>query len=468
MESSDAKKTAYTALRDSTILEVASAIEDLIEHGLDSELSRINALAFAARHGLNEEDVIAGFLYGSQFGLFDLAWNILCPGCGGVLETGETLKTVNQDEYSCALCACGYEPTLDEMVEVTFTVSPRVRRIAAHTPDTLSWIQYFRQMFWSSGVDVPEEEELTRLVEAITLDRVELAAGEKVVLSLQLPEEFVIIFDPVVHLAHFLEVKGEPTNEQQSFLFVMTHHQTPTATTVMRPGPAQISLENRSTQRTLPGLWIAGDGLHDLLSRRRPFLTAKRLLSNQTFRDIYRTDTVAVDQRLKITSLTFLFTDLKGSTELYERVGDLVAYDMVRAHFRLLNEIVAAQGGAVVKTIGDAVMATFPTPERAMAAALGMRDALKELNEELVLKIGIHQGPCLAVSLNDRQDYFGQTVNIASRVQGLANASSIFVTRDVIEHTEASKLLQARGVKPTAQQRSLRGIANQFEIFEIT
>jgi class 3 adenylate cyclase len=248
----------------------------------------------------------------------------------------------------------------------------------------------------------------------------------------------------------------------------MTNDQSPTGTTQMRPGPVRIFLENRSIRRTLPGLWIAGDKLHHLLGRRRPFLTAKRLLSNQTFRDIYRTDTVAVDQRLKITSLTFLFTDLKGSTELYERVGDLVAYDLVRAHFRLLNEIIAAEGGAVVKTIGDAVMATFPTPERAMAAALRMRDALKELNEELELKIGIHQGPCLAVSLNDRQDYFGQTVNIASRVQSLAKASSIFVTRQIVDHSEASKLLLATGVEPTAHQRSLRGIANQFEIFEIT
>ena len=80
------------------------------------------------------------------------------------------------------------------------------------------------------------------------------------------------------------------------------------------------------------------------------------------FRDIYHADTLDVEQRLKITSLTFLFTDLKGSTELYERVGDLVAYDLVRAHFRILTEIVGTEAGAVVKTIGDAVMATFPTP----------------------------------------------------------------------------------------------------------
>ena len=118
-----------------------------------------------------------------------------------------------------------------------------------------------------------------------------------------------------------------------------------------------------------------------MMANRRPFLTAKRLLSNQTFRDLYRTDTLDVDQRLKITSLTFLFTDLSGSTELYERVGDLVAFDLVRAHFNVLNEIVAAEAGAVVKTIGDAVMATFPTPDRAVAAALRMRDAMRKLNE---------------------------------------------------------------------------------------
>ena len=95
--------------------------------------------------------------------------------------------------------------------------------------------------------------------------------------------------------------------------------------------------------RALPTVWIAGHTLHDLLGKRRPFLTAKRLLTNQTFRDIYRTDTLDVDQGLKITSLTFLFTDLKGSTALYDRVGDLVAYDLVREHFRVLNEIVASE-----------------------------------------------------------------------------------------------------------------------------
>jgi class 3 adenylate cyclase len=246
----------------------------------------------------------------------------------------------------------------------------------------------------------------------------------------------------------------------------------PFGTVEMRPGPLRLSLENRTDRRVLPALWIAGDKLHGLLGKRKPFLTAKRLLTNQTFRDIYRTDTLDVDQRLKITSLTFLFTDLKGSTALYERVGDLVAYDLVRQHFHVLNDVVAAEAGAVVKTIGDAVMATFPTPDRALAAALRMREAMSKINaergsEDLLLKIGIHEGPCLAVTLNDRQDYFGQTVNIAARVQGLASSRAIFVTQPVIEDPSAAKILEAEDLRPTMQRAALRGISDETTVYEI-
>ncbi len=132
----------------------------------------------------------------------------------------------------------------------------------------------------------------------------------------------------------------------------------------MRPGPLRLSLENRTDRRVLPALWIAGDALHHLLGKRKPFLTAKRLLTNQTFRDIYQTDTLDADQRLKITSLTFLFTDLKGSTALYERVGDLVAYDLVRQHFRVLHEIVGGgdrRGGQDHRRRGDGDISRRPT-----------------------------------------------------------------------------------------------------------
>src|SRR5947209_12153784 len=244
--------TLFDALRQSAKPKPVSAIEKLIEDGPDRELCRINALAFAARHKLNEEDVIAAFLHGARLGIFDMSWNILCPTCGGVLDSGATLKTVKQAEYTCVLCAEDCEPTLDEIVEVTFTVSPRVRRIAAHDPETLPFIEYYRQVFWSSGVDLPDDEALAKWFKETTLDAVELSAGEKVVLSLQLPEGYVIVFDPVLHMSQHIEVTGEPAPEGQSLSFVMTRDHGPSATVQMHSGTLKLTLENRSNSRTLP------------------------------------------------------------------------------------------------------------------------------------------------------------------------------------------------------------------------
>jgi class 3 adenylate cyclase len=460
----------FSVLRRSADKDAVAAIERLVESGADHELCRINALDFAKRTGIDEERIIAALLHSARLGLFELSWNVLCPGCGGVLDASTTLKTVDKDEYDCALCAAGYQATLDEIVEVTFTVSQRVRKIAAHTPDTLPFNEYMRQVFWGSGIDLPADFE--SLIEETTIESVELPPDEKALLSLQLPASFVIVFDPVTHATQFIDVKGEPTRERQNLALILNTLRSPTGTVVMRPGPLRLSFENRSGRRTLPAVWMAGDVLHALLGRRRPFLTAKRLLTNQVFRDLYGTDTIDIHQRLKITSLTFLFTDLKGSTQLYERVGDLAAFDLVRAHFGALNEIVAAEAGAVVKTIGDAVMATFPTPDRALAAALRMREAMRKLNAErgnddLLLKIGLHEGPCLAVVLNDRQDYFGQTVNIASRVQNLAVSRAIFATGSVLDDERSTALLQRNGLTPTPHSGVLRGITAELPVYEI-
>jgi class 3 adenylate cyclase len=450
---------------------VADAIARLIETGEDHELNRVNVLDFARRTELDEERVISGFLHASRLGLFEPTWNVLCPGCGGVLDAHSTLKSLRHDDYNCALCAAGYEASVDEQVEVAFTVSPRVRRIAAHDPNTLPIWEYFKQVFWSSGVDF-NKESFKALTDEVTLEALELPAGEKAVLSLQLPAQFIIVFEPVTHAAQFIDVQGEPTKERQQLSLMYNNVHAPTGTTTLRPGPLRLSLDNQTGVRVLPSVFIAAEGLHHLIGKRKPFLTAKRVLTNQTFRDVYKADNLNIDQRLKITSLTFLFTDLKGSTALYERVGDLAAFDLVRAHFHALLEIISSEKGAVVKTIGDAVMATFIRPEHALAAALRMRSAMAVLNtqrgtEDLVVKIGIHEGPCLAVMLNERQDYFGQTVNIAARVQSLSTSQEIHITGPVIDSPAVVTILEREAIKPIQKEAALRGIADKIVVYEI-
>jgi class 3 adenylate cyclase len=450
---------------------VADAIVQLVETGEDHELNRINVLDFAKHTGLDEEQAISGFLHAARLGLFDLTWNVLCPGCGGVLDAHSTLKSLRNDDYQCGLCACGYEASVDEQVEVAFTVSPRVRRIAAHDPNTLPLWEYFKQVFWSSGVDL-NKDSFESLTEEVTLDALELPAGEKAQLSLQLPPQFIIVFEPVTHSAQFIDVQGEPTKERQQLSLIYNKAHPPVGNMVMRPGPLRLSVDNQAGVRVLPTVFIAAEALHLLIGKRKPFLTAKRMLSNQTFRDVFKADNLDVDQRLKITSLTFLFTDLKGSTALYERVGDLAAFDLVRAHFHALLEIISSEKGAVVKTIGDAVMATFVRPEHAIVAGLRMRAAMEKLNadrgtRDLVVKIGIHEGPCLAVTLNERQDYFGQTVNIAARVQSLSTSQEIHITGPVIDAPGVAALLDQEAIKPIQKQAALRGIADKIVVYEI-
>jgi class 3 adenylate cyclase len=464
-------ETLFAALRQSADEKVVDVLERMVRDAPDHALNKMNALDLAAKEGLDEERVIAALLNAVGLGMFEMTWNVMCPSCAGVLSANKSLKTLNREQYHCAFCAAGYETTLDNLVEVTFTVSPRLRKIAAHSPDELSAAEYYRQIFWSSAIDLPAD--LEKLLREVTLESVDLPAGERAILSLHVPKGTLIVFDPVTHTAQFLDVGGEEASERQNLSVIFNKVPVPVDSVALRPGPLRLALENRTEGRVLPAVWLTNQALDDLLKQRKPILTATRLLTNQTFRDIYRTQTLAIGQRLKILSLTFLFSDLKDSTGLYDRVGDLVAFDLVNEHFRLLQEIIASERGAIVKTIGDAVMATFETPDRAIAAAIRMREAMSDLGAErqhqsLHLKMGIHEGSCLAVILNEQQDYFGQTVNIASRVQGLAASRAIMVTESVVENADARALLESNGLKPTRKSVALTGIADKVSVYEIS
>src|ERR1700748_1057834 len=135
-------QSQFSVLKQTADPRVADAIQRLVESGEDHELNRINVLDFSNQNGLDEERVIAGFLHASRLGLFDLTWNVLCPGCGGVLDAHSTLKSLRHDDYHCGLCACNYEASVDEQAEVAFPVRPRVRRIAAHDPNALPIWEY--------------------------------------------------------------------------------------------------------------------------------------------------------------------------------------------------------------------------------------------------------------------------------------------------------------------------------------
>jgi class 3 adenylate cyclase len=202
-----------------------------------------------------------------------------------------------------------------------------------------------------------------------------------------------------------------------------------------------------------------------------PFLSGKQLITSQTFRDLFHYDVVKGTESLGVKNIAILFTDLKGSTSLYERIGDLSAFSLVRQHFDILGKVVAHNSGSIVKTIGDAVMASFMNPLQAVKAAVEMHKEVEQMNaslgaKDIILKIGIHSGASIVVNLNDRLDYFGQTVNIAARVQNLAAADEIYLTTDVYNFEGVAGFLSGESVEQSLAR--VKGVQEELSVYKVS
>ena len=244
-------------------------------------------------------------------------------------------------------------------------VSPKVRRIAAHHPTTPPLWEYYKQVFWSSGIDPQGFLCLAdRGCDAGCVGSRRRKAGTVDVL----PPEFIIVFEPATHSAHFIDFEGEPTDKRQQLRLTFNKAHPPKGSITLRPGPSRLALDNESSLRTLPTVFVA-DELHHLLAKRGRSSPPSGCCRTRCSAMCSRLNST-IDQRLD--DLVDLSVHRpQGVDALYERVGDLAAFDLVRGIFHALLEIIAAEKGAVVKTIGDAVMATFVKPDHASSRACG-------------------------------------------------------------------------------------------------
>ena len=203
-------------------------------------------------------------------------------------------------------------------------------------------------------------------------------------------------------------------------------------------------------------------------------VSGQALLLLPDFRRLFPQEHVLPDESLEVSRVALIFTDLAGSTALYAARGDPRAYHLVRLHFDELFAVADDHNGAVVKNIGDAVMAAFQTPAEALDAALAMQRGIDALNrgqsltaaERLILKVGLHSGPCLNVTLNDRPDYFGTTVNIAARVQGLSHGGDIVFTDTIRSDSDAQAVMGNQPLESILV--TLKGIEGQLLVHRMT
>lgn len=389
-------------------------LADFAVQGMAADLSRLRPKVLARELGVTPRAAAEACLAGVKAGLFTMKWDLLCPNCRGPQGSVSTLAELPHGAH-CSSCNIDYDRDFERNVELTFAPTPSVRPVPT-------------SRFCLSG---PMETPHVAV-------QVLLAPGERRDVAVDLPAGAYRL--RTMHPGEFVDVDYDVDDEAGAFPSLC----------VTASGVQLLSLPDGSQQPgTLTFVNAADFEVAALIEDRtwtRDALTAPEAISMQAFRDLFAEATLRPGDDAGVSQVALLFTDLRGSTALYERVGDATAYNLVREHFRLLAAIVRDHDGAVVKTIGDAVMASFVDPAQAVRAALAMQEQIGSSGDPdrtLVLKVGVHAGPSVVVTLNDRLDYFGSTVNMAARLQGQSAGGDIVLSRAVAADPAVQEILTA-------------------------
>ena len=401
----------------------------------DPDVIRMRPFALADSWGEQRLEVLRLFLYATRAGLLDLEWDVICPNCRGASTRTSTLADLTLDAH-CSSCNIRYDVNFDESVELRFSVSADIRDAVdlAYCIGGPANTRHIVSQIWLP----PRSTKQLRL---------RLAEGSYRLRSRQLP-----------NMALLNTIAGAHTDTAQARF---TQDEIALDATALAPGAVTLNFENGTDASVLVVL--------EQTAWNSQAVSAALVTAMDEFRQLFSSQVLAPGVGVSIRNLTFLFSDLKGSTMLYDTIGDSPAYARVRDHFDVMKAIIAQQHGALVKTIGDAVMAVFPSVEDAVEASLAIQRefiAGQRIHggPALHVKLGLHRGPCIAVNANDLLDYFGSTVNIAARVQNESMGGDIVVTPEILGDPGVRRILERESPQIETFERTLKGFSQAFTL----
>jgi class 3 adenylate cyclase len=429
-----------------TTLKDLPAIPKLRNHLLtasDLDVVRMRPFEIADQWREDRTAILRLFLHAARVGVIDINWTVLCPSCRVAVRKTQTLSQLKAQAH-CETCRIEFGADLSKSVEARFTVNPAVRPAR-------------REIYCIGG-----PQNMPQIVAQLRVQPGELrkeafpdpTAGLRI-RCFQAPGIL-----PLSGLRAVVEAGGLRLD----------------------PGtPGTLEVENK--------LGVEALVVVERETWKESAATAALVTSIQDFRDLFPSEAVAPGEEIGIESLAILFTDLKGSTELYEKLGDSKAFSFVQNHFRYLVEAVSLHRGGVVKTMGDAVMATFASGLDAVMAAfemqqnwdsfrsdrfstagrekLGVAHRSKSDFEGVTLKIGIHQGPAIAINNAGKLDYFGTMVNKAARVQAQSVGDDIIFSLAVAEDPEVRRFIASRGLKEEVVTVPLKGLEGDHVLHRV-
>ncbi|HNY10662.1 MAG TPA: DUF5939 domain-containing protein [Candidatus Wallbacteria bacterium] len=443
------------ALETSRHCEVAavSAIKKILASEKDFDCYKINAFRVAFDAGVENSDMLRAFLYATKLGLFDLNWDIHCPSCHGIPDYHKHLMGLKKTAH-CDLCAINWDLDFEEQVEVTFTVNPDIRKI--EYADWSARHDFASKMQFLDDILNRENRDFTIGACVYKNDTKTFSADFE-------HGRYIYYMPSHMELGGFLEVSQAPSQGEQNFNLAISASGRFDIQRI-KAFSGRINFIVTSDYPDMNGFLVKP------VAPRNNWVSAAYVTSQQEFRDLFSTEFLSPDTSFAIKNTTFMFTDIKGSTELYEEIGDSAAFAAVKEHFKVLIDIIRKYEGGVVKTIGDAVMAAFPVNSNAVVAACEIQSLFSSCvfrKGEIKVKIGLHRGGAITVTSNKSLDYFGRTVNIAARVQGKSDANEVLMTESVINDQAVRHYFSVHNFTAHEHEVTLKGIDKPIMVFSI-
>jgi class 3 adenylate cyclase len=416
--------------------ELVESLLSLVISADDLSLMKIRPYAMADLWKRHRRQILELFLWATRLGLLEFRWDPLCPHCRQPPNSLSSLREVKARQH-CPSCNLDFSANLDQTVELVFRPSPAIRSI----PDG--------QKFCIAGPQTTPHVVAQQL----------LGPGENCVLQ------------PNLETGHYrlrvLELPGAqpmwvgPDGDSEAVFRVGSAGWE--AQNLVLSYASRLVFENATQDEQLfileHSAWNA------------QATPAADVTSLQTFRDLFASEALRPDEPISVGSLAIVFTDLRGSTRLYREIGDAPAFGSVMEHFDVLRESITEAGGAVVKTMGDAVMAVFRRPIGALQAMLAAQQRLASPpagERSLLLKVAIQYGPVIAITANERLDYFGTQVNLAARMVELSTGEDIILAESVFRDQEVAAALAEKRLQVDPFDTLLKGFDQEsFQLWRV-
>lgn len=419
--------------------ELIDNLKNHLINASDELVIHMRPFALTDSWNTNRHKTLKLFLYATCEGLLNLKWELLCPNCRVSKKEFDSLKKLSS-QFHCDLCGIDYEADLDRYTEAKFSVNQEVR-FAKNDIYCIGSPSNFPHILAQQYINPGEKKTLTIHLEN-NLFRIRTIKYNQISKLNPIQSDSTNVID-------LTYTKEGWTPKEQSF----------------KPGKNTITIFNGTNQVIVYVI--------EKVEWNNQIASAFYISTMQEFRNLFGSEVLSQNTQISIQNLSILFTDLKKSTLLYESIGDAPAYSQVQKHFDYLTNIISKNNGSIVKTIGDAIMAVFPSKRDALKAGIEIQSNINEFNSinklepQIVIKLGIHSGPAIAVNANEVLDYFGRTINIASRIQKESEGGDIIISKEILNDLDIEQLLKNYKFEITDLEAQLKDIEGTFKLCRI-